>query len=169
MIKDDGRRACTEPPPQSDFQAPMLLRRQTYTANGDVRQASRRSRSLASVSFTRRWSLNTAASRALPTVPSASPATPSEVPQAAVPNKAAAPRYADASVQTEAYEPPPSSDDGSSVDECVSTTSSMYQLTPEISRSDVDLGFRVRHNPVRIGAMSMFFRTPGYRLGDALL
>lgn len=162
MIKDDGRRSTLG----SESGSPMLMRRQTYAANSEPRPFSRRSRSLASVPFTRRWSLNTAAAgRALPTVPSASPATPSGGSQTEVRQVPVASRYADASVQTEAYEPSPS-EDGSLGDDRPSTP--MYQLTAEISRPDVDSDMRPRQNPIRIGAMSMFFRTPGYRLGDAL-
>ena len=168
MIKDDNRGSNNGPTSYSEFQSPMLRRRQTYASNSEVGLSSRRSRSLASMSFTsnRRWSLNTSAGRSLPTVPSASPAAPPEVSQTPIPNKPAVSRYADASVQTEEPEIPASDDD--SLDERLSTTS-MYQLTAEISRADDYFEMRPFQNPVRIGAMSMFFRTPGYRLGDALL
>jgi hypothetical protein len=76
------------------------------------------------------------------------------------------PRYNDAAAQTETLRSPTArmqSDDLSCLPDAI------YPMTEAMHHPALNSEIRLRQNPFRVGAMSSFFKMPGYRLGDALL
>lgn len=146
--------------------SPELTRRQTYTTPGETATTSRRTRSVASVPFTRSWSLLPTPVQPLPRAPSPSATavdTGAELPRTLSPGKPLEVRYSDASTQTSAAGlilPDPSR-----IIRGHRHARSQLQCYPGHSYiANVNRG-----NPVRIGSMSAYFRSPGFQLGDAML